>query len=181
MFGDGPTVGEGTFISPSSVVMGNVTLGKGVFVAPHATIRCDEPGSEIIIQDHCNIQDNVVVHGLAGSKVVIGERCSIGHGAIVHGPCMLGSNSFVGFGSVLFDCEIGSGSMVMHKALVEDCELASGTLVPSGSVVKGRVRHMLPKVGESEDRFRSGVQANNGILVEKYRNCSNSRISAVND
>ena len=50
-------VGKGSYISPAAVVLGNVRLGRDVFVAPNATIRCDEPGSEMVIHDDCNVQD----------------------------------------------------------------------------------------------------------------------------
>lgn len=161
-------IGKGTYISPSAVVMGNVSLGRDVFVAPNATIRCDEPGAEVSIGDGCNIQDNAVVHCLAGRKVVIGDDSSIGHGAIVHGPCVIGRDCFIGFGTVVFDCEIGDGAMLMHRVLVEDCTIPRLALVRSGSTLVGRGPMVAEEVGPDMTGFKQRVKATNQVFLEMY-------------
>ncbi|OPY34245.1 MAG: Carbonic anhydrase precursor [Methanomassiliicoccales archaeon PtaU1.Bin124] len=166
------TVGKGVHISPGVVLLGRIDIGDDVFIAPNVTIRCDEPDSQIIIGDGCNIQDNVVIHSLKGSRVKMAEHCSIGHGAIVHGPCEIERGSFIGFGSVVFRCRIGRGSMIMHKVLVEDCDIPPDTLVPSGSIVKGRIEHLLPKIRPEDQRFNEYVIAMNLDLNRRYRSAS---------
>ena len=173
------TVGKGVHISPGAVLLGKIDIEDDVFIAPNVTIRCDEPDSQIIIGDRCNIQDNVVIHCLKGTRVAISDRCSIGHGAIVHGPCEIGEGSFIGFGSVVFNCRIGDGSMVMHKALVEDCDIPPGALVPSGVVVKGRVDHQLPRVRPEDQMFNEYVISMNLDLNRKYRTLQNGPLEKI--
>src|SRR5512136_162740 len=95
-----PTISAKAFVSESAVIMGNVEIGHDVFIAPNATIRADEPGSRVIIHSGCNVQDNVVVHALAGSKAEVFSNSTLGHGCIVHGPCIVGKDCFIGFGSI---------------------------------------------------------------------------------
>ncbi|MCX9074424.1 MAG: carbonate dehydratase, partial [Candidatus Methanoperedens sp.] len=105
--GESPRISASTYVCESAVITGDVIIGEKVFIAPHASIRADEPGSQIIIGEGCNIQDNVIVHALAHSKVIIGDFTSLSHGCIVHGPIRVGKNWFSGFNSVVFDCSIG--------------------------------------------------------------------------
>jgi carbonic anhydrase/acetyltransferase-like protein (isoleucine patch superfamily) len=164
----GPKFGNDVCISEHAVVIGNVKIGDEVFIAPHATIRCDEPGSEIIIGPRCNIQDNVVIHSLTGCKVMIGADTSIGHSSIIHGPCEIGERCFVGFGSVVFKSILGDGSMVMHRALVEDTLVPAGRMVPSGAVVKGMDGRSLIEVGSEMENFSDTVRNINMQLAKTY-------------
>ncbi len=51
-----PRVSDTAYVSESAVIIGNVIIGEQVFIAPHASIRADEPGSQIIIGNGCNIR-----------------------------------------------------------------------------------------------------------------------------
>jgi carbonic anhydrase/acetyltransferase-like protein (isoleucine patch superfamily) len=163
-----PKVGKETHISEHAVVMGNVTIGDKVFIAPNATIRCDEPCSEIIIGPECNIQDNVVIHSLTGCKVLIGAGTSIGHGSIIHGPCEIGERCFIGFGSVVFKSVLGDDVMVMHRSLVEDTIVPRRSLVPSGAIVKGIEGHSFVEVCSEMECFSNGVRNINIQLAMAY-------------
>jgi carbonic anhydrase/acetyltransferase-like protein (isoleucine patch superfamily) len=176
-----PKFGNDVYISENAVVLGNVTIGDNVFIAPNATIRCDEPGSEIIIGPRCNIQDNVVIHSLTGCKVLIGAGTSIGHGSIVHGPCEIGERCFVGFGSVVFKSVLGDDVMVMHRALVEDASIPRGMGVPSGAMIKGIDDHSFVEVGPEMIRFSDNVRNVNIELARSYKQMAGSRADEAND
>jgi len=111
-----PRVSDTAYVSESAVIIGNVEIKGDVYIAPHTTIRADEPGSAIVIGSGCNIQDNVVIHALGGSAVIAGKNTSLAHGCIVHGPCTLGDNCFIGFGSVVFNCTLGDDCVVLQNA-----------------------------------------------------------------
>ncbi len=163
-----PKVGNNSHISEWAVVMGNVTIGDNVFIAPNATIRCDEPGSEIIIGSDCNIQDNVVIHSLTKSKVLIGSGTSIGHGSIIHGPCEIGERCFVGFGSVVFKSILGDDAMIMHRVLVEDAVVPKRGLVRSGTTVNGIEGHIFAEVCSEMKDFSERVRNVNMRLAKIY-------------
>ena len=176
-----PKVGDHTFISEHAVIMGNVTIGDSVFIAPNATIRCDEPGSEIVIGPGCNIQDNVVIHSLAGCKVTIGSGTSIGHGSIVHGPCEIGERCFVGFGSVVFKSVLGDDAMVMHRALVEDAIVPKRSLVPSGAMIKGTEGQSFIEICSEMESFSNSVRSTNMQLAMAYNEKEGSRDNGTDD
>ena len=58
--GFNPTIGERVLIDPSSVVLGDLTIGDDVSIWPNCSIRADM--HSIRIGDRSNIQDNSVLH-----------------------------------------------------------------------------------------------------------------------
>ena len=150
--GDCPQVDSTAYVDSTAVVVGKVKIGRNVFIGPGACIRADEPGSSIVVEDSCNIQDRVVIHSLEGSSVMIEESTSLAHGCIIHGPCRTGKNSFVGFGSVVFDSELDEGVFVGHLAVVEGVSILSERVVESGKVVKSR--DDVEKLGSADKNLR---------------------------
>lgn len=127
-----PRVSDTAYVSESAIIIGNVEIKENVYIAPHTTIRADEPGSAIIIGNGSNIQDNVVIHALGDSAVIAGKNTSLAHGCIVHGPCTLGDNCFIGFGSVVFNCTLGEDCVILHRALVKDVKIPPRRLIGDG-------------------------------------------------
>jgi carbonic anhydrase/acetyltransferase-like protein (isoleucine patch superfamily) len=167
--GDKPIISNTAWISGSAAVIGNVRIGDNVFVGPNAVIRADEPGTSIEIGKDSNVQDNVVIHGIAGSDVVIGERTSLAHGCIVHGPCRTGKRSFIGFGAVVFDCMLGDDVVVLHNATVQGVTVPPNRTVPTGSVVtEKRQATALPELSEELKEFKRNVVEVNLELVRGY-------------
>lgn len=168
--GDVPYIDKSAFIDPTALVIGKVSIGKNVFVGPYAVIRADEPGSEVIIEGHCNVQDRVVVHALQNTAVVINAATSLSHGCIIHGPCRIGEDSFVGFGSVVFRSTLGKKIYMGHLSLAIGVELPSGRMIPDGSRV-GSVSDVkrLKAVGEKEMTFIAGIVQMNKRLVRGYK------------
>ena len=121
---------ESTFVSKSSVIIGNVTIKKNCGVFPNAVIRGDQ--NKIIIDDGTNIQDCCVIHCDEDHDVKIGKNVSIGHGAIVHGAtieddCLIGMHS-----TILNGVKIGRGTIIGANALVTE-----GTEIPQNSLIIG--------------------------------------------
>ena len=168
-----PNISKSAWISETAVIIGNVTIGDDVFVAPNAVIRADESGSSIVIGNMCNVQDNVVVHGLAGSEVRIGNSTSLAHGCIVHGPCRIGEGCFIGFGAVVFDCTIGKDTVVLHNATVRNVEIPSEKVVSDGQVITdpADVKNIQDITRDLTD-FKNTVIKANLELVEGYHKLS---------
>lgn len=125
-----PTIPESTWIAPTAVVIGNVTLGEEVSVWYHATVRGDI--APITIGDRSNVQDSCVVHVNMDAPVVIGQDVTIGHLAIVHGTT-IGDASMIGMGSTVMSySQIGSHCVVAAGALVTE-----RVQVPDGTVMVG--------------------------------------------
>lgn len=169
-----PKISKKAWISKTSVIIGNVSIEDDVFVGPYAVIRADEPGSSIIIKKNCNVQDNVVIHGLSGSEVLVGSNTSLAHGCIVHGPCRIGEDCFVGFGAVVFDCEIGKDSLVLHNSTVRGVEIPSRKVVPDGTTITPKnktvdLETLTEDLTEDLTEFKKSVIKANIELVEGYR------------
>jgi len=182
-----PVISKLAYIHPSAVIIGNVEIGANVFVGPNAVIRSDEADQNnqvapVIIEDDVNIQDNVVIHALAGSTVKIGKGSSVSHSAIVHGPCEIGRECFIGFGSVVFKASVGDGTVVMHKALVENVVIPEKRSVPSGAIIKiDEEAFMLEAVTEDLSAFAGRVRQNNLNLLNSsiYKKMKAPKIAVV--
>ncbi len=167
---ESPSISASAYVCESAVITGNVIIGEQVFIAPHASIRADEPGSLVIIGKGCNIQDNVIVHALTNTKVMIGDNTSLSHGCIVHGPIEVGKKCFIGFGAVIFDCSIGDSCFVSHRALVRGVNIPSRRVVKDGSVVVGQTEaDKLEEVTAEHTEFASSVARTNIMLAESYQ------------
>ena len=123
-------IDKSSFIAPSAVLIGDVTIGKHCGVYPHAVIRGDQ--NSIEIGDGSNVQDCCVIHTNNVFPVKIGKNVSIGHLAMIHGAiiedeCLIGINA-----TVLNGARIGSGSVIGASALV-----TAGADIPKNSLVLG--------------------------------------------
>ncbi|MGW2505089.1 gamma carbonic anhydrase family protein [Streptomyces sp. NPDC001588] len=128
--GRDPRVDREAFVSPTSSVIGDVTLHAGASVWYGAVLRGDV--ERITVGANSNVQDNCTLHADPGFPVSVGERVSVGHNAVVHGAtveddCLIGMGATVLNGAV-----IGAGSLVAAQALVPQ-----GMRVPPGSLVAG--------------------------------------------
>jgi carbonic anhydrase/acetyltransferase-like protein (isoleucine patch superfamily) len=125
-----PTIHPSTFIAPTAVVLGDVTLEANASVWYTSVLRGDM--APITIGASSNIQDGTVVHVDEGIPCHIGARVGVGHRAILHG-CVVEDDCLVGMGSILLNgVHVGTGSVVAAGAV-----LTEGMVVPPGSLVMG--------------------------------------------
>lgn len=154
-----PEVAESAFAAPTSVVVGEVTMGPGSSVWYHTVLRAD--CGPIVVGADSNIQDNCTVHVDHGFPVTVGERVSVGHNAVLHG-CTVEDDVLVGMGAtVLNGAHIGAGSLVAAQALVPQ-----GMRVPPGSLVAGVPAKVRRELTEEE---REGLKLNAAHYTELAR------------
>lgn len=118
------TYDNSVYIDESSVLVGDITLGKDSSVWPLVAARGDV--NYIRIGERTNIQDGSVLHLTRASKsnpdgypLIIGDDVTVGHKVMLHG-CQLGNRILVGMGAI-----------VMDNAIVEDdVIIGGGSLVP---------------------------------------------------
>jgi enoyl-CoA hydratase/carnithine racemase/carbonic anhydrase/acetyltransferase-like protein (isoleucine patch superfamily) len=142
--GKEPDIAEDAFVTPSAVVVGDVTIGSASSVWYGSVLRGDD--APIRIGADCNVQDGCVLHADPGFPLLIHDRVSLGHGAIVHGAT-LEDDVLIGMNAVVLNgARIGSGSVVAAGAVVRP-----GTEVPAGSLVAG-VPAKVRREATQEDR-----------------------------
>lgn len=119
-----PTYDNSVYIDESSVLVGDISLGKDSSVWPLVAARGDV--NYVRIGERTNIQDGSVLHLTRASKsnpdgypLIIGDDVTVGHKVMLHG-CQLGNRILVGMGAI-----------VMDNAVVEDdVIIGGGSLVP---------------------------------------------------
>jgi len=129
--GTAPHIDPSAWISPTSTVIGDVTIGANCSIWFGTIIRGDV--NTIRIGEGVNIQDGVICHVLNDTAPLeIGDRVSIGHGAILHG-CTLKTGCLVGIGAIVLDhAVIGEGSLIAAGSLVRERQI-----VPPGELWAG--------------------------------------------
>lgn len=128
--------GDGTSIYDSSLIYGNVNLGKNVFVGPYTDLEGTEG---IEIGDYCSISFGVQIYThdsvewcLTGGKakfkkgkVMIGERTYLGPLAIVMAGVKIGKECIIGAHSLVNNdipdnsIAFGIPAQVVGKTIVE--------------------------------------------------------------
>lgn len=149
-----PKIHESSYIAPTAVIIGNVTIGKNCGVFPYAVIRGDE--NAIVIGDGSNIQDCCVLHTDADHQIMIGKNVTVGHAAVVHGAsiadeCLIGIQA-----TVLNGAQIHSGSIIGACALVTE-----NMIVPENSLVLG-----IPGKIIKQDPTYINVIRNNAVVYQ---------------
>lgn len=148
--GHTPSIGEGTFVAETAVIIGDVTIGRDSSIWFNAVLRGDV--NTITIGDRTNIQDGAVIHTLYDgsphpSQTHIGNDVSVGHNAVIHGG-IIGDNCLIGMGAIVLDnAEIPSGCIIAAGALV----LSNSKLEPNSlyaGVPARRIREVTPEQRE---------------------------------
>lgn len=172
-----PHVHPSAYIGPFACVIGDVTIEENAFLAPHVTVRADE-GTPFFIGAHTNLQDGVILHGLAEKRIshdgveysiYIGSHVSCGHSCVIHGPCFLGDRVFVGFGTLVMNAVVEDGCSIGHHAVVMGVKIAAGHRVPAGAVVDTQEKaDALPLASKSDTTFSANVQEVNNAFPSAY-------------
>jgi carbon dioxide concentrating mechanism protein CcmM len=173
-----PQIDPTAYVHVSTSIIGAVEVGANVLIAPGVSIRADE-GSPFYIGASSNVQDGVVIHGLAEGRVKgddqedysvwIGENTSITHKALIHGPAYVGDNCFIGFRSTVFNARVGDGCIVMMHVLIENVEIPPGKYIPSGSIITSQHQaDRLSDVQQGDKDFAHHVIGVNESLRSGY-------------
>ncbi len=194
-----PGIESEAFIHPFAVVIGNCYIGKMVFVAPTAVCRGDE-GTPIRVGDGSNMQDGVVLHALEttsegvnldnrrfsadgdrlmgsdpafadGYAVYVGDNTSLAHGAMIHGPTWIGSNTFIGMETLVFNAKIGNDVAVgVASTITGGVTIPDGKYVPPGTVVvlQEQADALPARVGSPYEGTNKAVLHVNQSLAEGY-------------
>ncbi|KOA21034.1 putative acetyltransferase [Clostridium homopropionicum DSM 5847] len=129
--------GEDTTIYDSSVVMGDVRVGKKVWIGPFTMLEA--VSGTITIGDFCSISTGVQIythdaamHAVSGGKVefkkgdvYIGHNTYIGSMTIIKenvsvgNHCVIGANSFVNRNIEDYSIAIGTPARVVGKVVIE--------------------------------------------------------------
>jgi len=132
-----PALGDGVYIDPTALVVGDVVLGKDVSVWPLVVIRGDV--NHIRIGSRSNVQDGSVLHvsrpfpgNDSGWPLIVGEDVVVGHMVALHG-CTIGNRVLIGIGAIVLDgvevaddVIIGAGSVVTPGKRLESGGLYVG-------------------------------------------------------
>lgn len=126
--GVAPRIGEGVFLAPTAVLVGDVRVGDRANIWFGAVLRGD--ASHIEIGAECSIQDTAVIHCAEGLPTVIGQRVVVGHGAMLEG-CVIEDQALIGMGAIVLQrARVGAGAMVAAGAVVsERARVAAEVLV----------------------------------------------------
>lgn len=134
---------EETYVHPSAVLMGDITLGRQVSIWPTAVLRADM--ASIQVGELTNIQDGSILHVDTDKPLIIGNNVTVGHKAVLH-SCTVGNNCLIGIGSIILDdVEIGDNCMIAAGSLV-----SPGKKIPPNSLVMGEPGRIIRSLTEEE-------------------------------
>lgn len=143
--GKTPIVGEGTYVSKTAIVIGDVKIGKDCYIGHGAIIRGDY--GRIEIGDETSVEEGVIIHAPPDDVCSIGNGVIIGHGAIIHAK-KIGNAVLIGMGAILsLESEIGDGSTVAEGSVVKRNQRIDNNIIVAGNPAK-KIRDMSKKEKE---------------------------------
>ncbi|RXJ02491.1 carbonate dehydratase [Anaerobacillus alkaliphilus] len=173
-----PSIHTTVFISPFTLIIGDVTIRENVFIAPFVSVRADE-GTPFYIGEHTNLQDGVILHGLRDQYVIVNDRkysiyigrgVSCAHSSLIHGPCLVEDDVFIGFSSTVFNSQIGKGTFISSGAVVTNgVILKPNSFVPPGASIDTQEKaNSLVTVPLDREEFAREVQRVNNEFPSAY-------------
>ena len=118
--------GEGSNIYDSSIIMGNVIIGKNVWVGPFTVL--EGINGNIVIGDNCDISSGVHIYTHDAALHVVSE----GKTSFKRGDVYIGNNTYIGSMSIIKEnvkignnCIVGANSFVNKD--IPDNYVAFGT------------------------------------------------------
>jgi carbonic anhydrase/acetyltransferase-like protein (isoleucine patch superfamily) len=137
-----PRIPADTYLAPTAVVIGDVTVGAGASIWFGAVLRGDF--GSIVLGEGSNVQDNVVVHTSERFSTSIGADVTIGHLATLEG-CVIEDGALIGMGAVVLSrARIGAGSLVAAGSVVGE-----GFEVPPGMLAAGAPARVVKELSGS--------------------------------
>jgi carbonic anhydrase/acetyltransferase-like protein (isoleucine patch superfamily) len=128
--GVAPTIGDGVFLAPTAVLVGDVRVADRANIWFGAVLRGDS--SYIEIGEETSVQDNAVIHCAHDLPTVVGSRVIVGHGALLEG-CRIEDAAVVGMGAIVLQgarvgasAMVGAGGVVAERAEVPARMLSVG-------------------------------------------------------
>ncbi len=166
--GISPKLTDSTYVDPSAVLIGDITLAEDSSIWPLVAARGDV--NKITIGARSNIQDGCILHVTRksptnpnGIQLIIGEDVTVGHKALLH-ACTIGDRVLVGMGAIVLD----------GAKIESDVMLGAGALVPpnktltSGYLYIGSPAKQARKLSEAEIAFLKLSADNYVILKNEY-------------
>ena len=158
--GISPKVGKNVYIDETSVLVGDIVIGKDSSIWPLVAARGDV--NHIHIGERTNIQDGSVLHvthknaaNPDGYPLMIGDDVTIGHKVMLHG-CTIKDRVLVGMASVILDGTvieeeviIGAGSLVPQNKVLESGYLYLGSPVRQARPLTDEERANLQKSADN--------------------------------
>lgn len=143
-----PVVDPTSYLHPTAVLIGDVTVGPRCYIGPGASLRGDF--GRITVVGDTSIQDNCVLHTGSGSDCVVERGATVGHGAILHG-CTIGVNALIGMHAVVLDgAVVGEDSLVAALSLVKN-----DAQMPPRSLIAGNPAKPVRELAEEAIRWRN--------------------------
>src|SRR3954447_12623633 len=125
-----PTIGEGAWLAPTAVLIGDVRLGDRANVWFGTVLRGDY--SYIEGGGGCSIQDAAVVHCAEDLPTIIGADVLVGHGAMLEG-CVIEEHALIGMGAIVLQrARVGASAMVAAGAVVGEGGAVSARMLAAG-------------------------------------------------
>ncbi len=128
--GKEPKIGEGTYVSQSAEVIGNITIGEQCYIGPGAKIRGDY--GNIQIGNKTSIEENCVLHARPDETCKVGNMVTVGHGSILHN-CTIKDYAVIGMGAIVSDYAVvgvwsvvGEGCVVKNKQAIANRKIVVG-------------------------------------------------------
>lgn len=164
-----PEIGEGTYVSETAIVIGNVKIGDNCYIGHGAILRGDY--GRIEIDSETAVEEGVIIHVPPDSVGRIGKKVTLGHGAIVHSED-IGDWAVIGMGAIVsIRAKIGAGSVVAEGAVV-----TRNQVVPEKVVVGGNPAKIIREVKEDEYVLSSQIKHIYVDLAEKYLKIGMQRV-----
>ncbi len=164
-----PVIGEGTYVSETALVIGDVRVGNKCYIGHGAILRGDY--GTIEIGDESSVEEGAVVHAPPEGCCSIGHNVVIGHGAIVHAK-MVGNRAGVGMGAILSVwSEVADGSIIAEGAIVKREQK-----IPSAIIAAGNPAKKIRDVSQKEKDFWDWTNRIYINLAKKYCEIGMERI-----
>ncbi len=159
--GKQPAVGNGTYVSETAIVIGDVIIGNDCYIGHGVILRGDY--GTIKIGNETVVEEGAVIHAPPQDYCSIGQGVIIGHGAIIHAK-LIGDFAGIGMGAVLsIRSEVASGATVAEGTVVKQ-----GQKIPESVVVAGNPAKKIRDVSQKERDFWNYARKLYVDLAHKY-------------
>ncbi|NMI02209.1 gamma carbonic anhydrase family protein [Pseudonocardia acidicola] len=138
-----PRVAESTYVAPTAVLCGDVTIGAHSRVLFGAVVTAE--GGPVEIGENCVVMENAVVRGVPGHQTRLGDHVLVGPHASLTG-CVVEGDTRIATGAVVFNgARIGVGAELEFHAVVHvNTVVGPGTAVPMGWFAGGDPAELIP-------------------------------------